>query len=70
MEEQSKFLAKDRKSKIQRDKTPQVETLKHVWDALQVEWGRGEVITPQEAKELILQVIFLFLIDSRFCSFE
>ena len=61
MEELSEFLVKDQESEIQRAKTSQAETCKLVQDALQVEWGRGEVITPQEAKEFILQTIFFFL---------
>ena len=58
MEELSKFLAEDQESEIWRTKTSQAETCILVHDALEVEWGRGEVVTPQEAKELILQVIF------------
>ena len=58
-EELSGFLVEDRESEIQRTKVSQAETHKLVHNTLQVEWGQGEVINPQEAKELILQVIFL-----------
>ena len=67
MEELSEFLSDDRESEIQRTKASQAETHKLVCDALQVEWGWGEVVNPQEAKELILQVIsFLFTLISNF----
>ena len=54
----SEFLAEEREAEIQRSKTSQAETHKQVCDTLQLEWGRGEDVPPQEAKELILQVTF------------
>ena len=50
------FLAKDREAELCHFKTSQAETRKLVRDALQVDWGRGEVVSPDRAKDLILQV--------------
>ena len=50
------FLAKDREAELCHFKTSQTETRKLVRDTLQVDWGRGEVVSPKRAKDLILQV--------------
>ena len=50
------FLAEDREAELRRFKTSQAETRKLVRDALQVDWGRGEVVFPNQAKDLIFQV--------------
>ena len=50
------FLAEDREAELSRFKTSQAETRKLIHDALQVDWGRAEVVSPKRAKDLILQV--------------
>ena len=50
------FLAEDREEELKRHKTSMAETRKLVRDIMQKDWGRGEVIHPKKAKELILQV--------------
>ena len=50
------FLAEDREAELCHFKTSQAETRKLVCDALQVDWGRGEVVSPKRVKDLILQV--------------
>ena len=50
------FLAKDREAEFRHFKTSQAETRKLIRDALLVDWGRGEVVSPNQTKDLILQV--------------
>ena len=51
------FLAEDREEELKRHKTSMAETRKLVRDVMQKDWGRGEVVHLEKAKELILQVI-------------
>ena len=50
------FLVEDREAELCQFKNSQAETRKLICDALQVDWGRGEVVSPERAKDLILQV--------------
>ena len=50
------FLAEDREAELRCLKSSQAEMRKLVCDALQMEWAIGEVVTPEHAKSLILQV--------------
>ena len=54
------FLTEDREEELKRHKTSMAETRKLVRDVMQKEWGRGEVVHPKKAKELILQVTTSF----------
>ena len=57
------FLAKDWEEELKRHKTSMAETRKLVRDVMQKDWGRGEVVHPKKAKELILQVAIPFSIQ-------
>ena len=50
------FLAEDREEELCCHHSSQVETRKLIWDTMQMDWGRGEVVHPKKVKELILQV--------------
>ena len=51
------FLAEDQEEELKRHKTSMAETRKLVRNVMQKDWGWGEVVHPEKAKELILQVI-------------
>ena len=51
------FSAEDQEAEIRWFKGSLAETQKLVQDTLQQDWGRGEVVHPKKAKELILKVI-------------
>ena len=51
------FLAEDREAELRCFKNSQAKTRKLIRDAFQVDWGRGEIVSPDRAKDLILQVI-------------
>ena len=53
-------LAKDREEELKWHKTSMAETRKLVRDVMQKDWGWGEVVHPEKAKELILQVTISF----------
>ena len=57
------FLAKDQEEELKQHKTSMAETRKLVRDIMQKDWGHGEVIHPEKAKELILQVAIPFSIQ-------
>ena len=57
------FLAEDREEELKWHKTRMAETRKLVRDVMQKDWGRGEVLYPEKAKDLILQVAILFSIQ-------
>ena len=50
------FLKEDREDELQRFWSSQAETHNFFQDKLQVHWGHEEVVTPEWAKELIVQV--------------
>ena len=50
------FLAEDREAELRHFKTSQAETRKLIRDVLQVDWGRGEVVSPERTKDLTLQI--------------
>ena len=54
------FLAEDREEELKQHKTSMAETRKLVRDVMQKDWGQGEVVHPEKAKELILQVTISF----------
>ena len=54
------FLAEDQEEELKRHKTSMAETQKLVRDVMQKDWGWGEVVHPEKAKELILQVLIPF----------
>ena len=54
------FLAEDREEELKWHKTSMAETRKLVRDVMQKDWGWGEVVHPEKAKELILQVTISF----------
>ena len=50
------ILVEDREEELRHHHSSQAETRKLVRDTMQMDWGRGEVVHPEKAKELILQV--------------
>ena len=54
------FLAEDQEEELKWHKTSMAETRKLVRDVMQKDWGWGEVVHPEKAKELIPQVTISF----------
>ena len=54
------FLTEDREEELKRHQTSMAETRKLVRDVMQKDWGWGEVVHPEKAEELILQVTISF----------
>ena len=53
-------MTEDQEEELKRHQTSMAETRKLVRDVMQKDWGRGEVVHPEKAKELILQVTIPF----------
>ena len=53
-------MTEDQEEELKQHKTSMAETRKLVRDVMQKDWGRGEVVHPRKAKELILQVTISF----------